>query len=88
MEDLLSVDCILAAMSIRYFWMVLLVLSALPRLVTVRIVANTGWRVASMGSSGPGRVIGFHNVELRAPVTVDLISITVAPAIGVNPSVP
>ena len=40
-----------------------------------------------MGSSGPGRIIGLHNVELRAPVTVDLISITIAPAICINPRV-
>ena len=53
MEDFLSVNRILAARAIRYFRVILLVLRALSRRIAVGIVADTGWGVACMGSSGP-----------------------------------
>jgi len=61
------------------------VLLALAALVAGVVEALVGGVVALVGSGGPGPLVGLHDVKLRAPVAVDLVSVAVAPFVCVHP---
>ena len=43
--------------------------------------------VALVGGGGPDPLVGLHDVELRAPSSIDLVGIAVSKTVGVSPDV-
>ena len=56
-------------------------------LVAVPVLAFSSWVVAFVSSGSPRPLVGLHEVELWAPVAIDLVGVAVAPAIGAPPVV-
>jgi len=85
-EGLVCVDFVVVTGAVAVLCeLVVDVLSISAALVAVVVVALIVWCVALVGSRGPAVLVGFHEVELGAPVAVDLIGVAVAISVGVHP---
>ena len=56
-------------------------------LVAVPVLALSSWVVTLVSSGGPRPLVGLHEVELWAPVAINLVGIAVAVSVGVHPEV-
>ena len=63
------------------------VLGAGATLIAGPVVTLVAWRVALVGSGGPGEFVSLHNIELGAPVAINLVGIAVAISVSVHPDV-
>ena len=85
MEGQVSVDGVLVARTVAVPCKLLNdVLLAVAIVVAIGVEAMLIRGVTGVRGSGPGPLVSLHDVELRAPVAVDLVSVTVAITIRVH----
>ena len=88
MEGQIGVDGVVRAGTVAVpLKLVVDVLCAGAALVAIVVVAMVVGGVALVGSGGPGPLVSLHDVELGAPVAINLVGIAVAVSVGVHPEV-
>ena len=87
-EWLVCVDSVLIARTIAVqSELVVDVLRALAALVAALVETLVAGGITLVRGRGPGPLVGLHEIELGAPVAINLVGVTVAPAVSIHPEI-